>query len=72
MAVTHGQLGGFISIPVIRNDTDCPNDEKNCYQTEEPLENVKCNGFGKISAQNPCLYQFQIMIYVPQTEQHPE
>lgn len=47
VAVSHGQRGGFISTPVIRNDTDCPNDQKNCYQATEPLENVICDGFGE-------------------------
>lgn len=47
VAVSHGQRGGFISVPVIRNDTDCPNDQKNCYQAIEPLENVICDGFGE-------------------------
>lgn len=47
MAVSHGKMGGFISVPVIRNDTDCPDDAKNCYQAIEPLENVICDGFGK-------------------------
>lgn len=31
----------------MKNDTDCPNDQKNCYQAIEPLENVICGGFGK-------------------------
>lgn len=50
VAIAHGQMGGFISIPVIRNDTDCPNNQKNCYEAVEPLENVICNGFGMVNA----------------------
>lgn len=47
VAVSHGKRGGFTSVAVMRNDTDCPDDGKNCYQAIEPLENVICNGFGK-------------------------
>lgn len=47
VAVSHGKMGGFISVPVIRNDTDCPDNAKNCYQAIEPLGNVICSGFGK-------------------------
>lgn len=52
VAVSHGKRGGFISVPVMRNDTDCPNDGKNCYQGNEPLENVICEGFGKTQTPN--------------------
>ncbi|XP_031617390.1 serine protease nudel-like isoform X2 [Contarinia nasturtii] len=44
-AITHGPTGGFVSIPIVRNETDCPDEQSNCYQTEELIENIKCDAF---------------------------
>lgn len=47
IAITHGPTGGFVSIPVVRNETDCQDEQNNCYHAEEPVENIKCDEFGR-------------------------
>lgn len=49
IAVAHGPSGGFVSVPVVRNDTNCPEEQKNCFNSDEPIENIKCNGFGLLN-----------------------
>lgn len=46
VAVSHGKKGGFVSVVVVRNDTDCPDEQENCFNAAEPVENIQCDGFG--------------------------